>query len=97
MTPRPPAAAPLTPPAPAVQDPIYYQPGTDGAGQLREFVDIILRGKRLILATLLAVAVPVAVWTFLQPSLYEASTLLLIDKPFGSRIVSGSPLPGTCP
>ena len=87
MNPRAPLRSGISaPPAlgqetPVLQDPIYYRPlPGNGAQQLRELVDIVLRGKWLILAAVLAVGVPVTVHTLLQPSLYSASSLLLVSK-----------------
>ena len=74
---------PVAPPQdpPVVQDPIYYRPISSGSGLgAREFYDILLRGKWIILAALVVVAVPVTVYTMMQPSLYTSSSLLLIHK-----------------
>ncbi len=46
----------------------------------REFYDIILRGKWIIVAALIAVAVPVTIYTMLQPSKYTSSSLLLVHQ-----------------
>lgn len=88
MTPRPVARGapppPAAPDAPVLQEPVYYRAYAEGDGiQLRELVDIVLRGKWIILATLLAVAAPVTAYTLLQPSVYRASSLLLVSKDGG--------------
>src|SRR5690606_32272994 len=71
-------------PISVLQEPVYYRAYAEGDGiQLRELVDIVLRGKWIILATLLAVAAPVTAYTLLQPSVYRASSLLLVSKDGG--------------
>ena len=68
-----------TPPFP-VEEP-YFARGEDQEGlNIREMVDIVLRGRWLILAAMLASVVPVTIWTYSKPSLYQSSALLLIDK-----------------
>lgn len=54
---------------------------SDDAGtDLRELFDILLRGKWVILACILATSVPVAVWMISQPSLYSSYAVVLVDK-----------------
>ena len=61
------------------QDPIYYRPISQGSGLgLREFYDIVLRGKWVILAALVVVAVPATIHTMTQPSLYKSYSLMLV-------------------
>lgn len=63
------------------QDPIYYRALSQGSGLgARELYDIFLRGKWIILATLVIVAVPITIYTMLQPSEYTASSLLLVHQ-----------------
>ncbi|NNF58657.1 MAG: hypothetical protein HKN04_10485, partial [Rhodothermaceae bacterium] len=74
----PPSAIPESP---VLHDPIYFAPGTASNGlQIRELFDLLLRGKWIILAALLAVAIPVTIYTMLQPSVYSAYSLLLVHK-----------------
>ena len=47
---------------------------------LRQVLDILIRGKWLILAAVLAVTIPVAIYSLLQPSLYASYALLLVEK-----------------
>jgi tyrosine-protein kinase Etk/Wzc len=68
-----PAAAPSL-----VEEPLYMR--QDDGLDLRELLDILIRGKWLILAAVLLVLVPVTVWTFLQPQQYSAYALMLVEK-----------------
>ena len=74
--------SPLSPagaPRAMVEGPVYSAPAAS-AFDLRELFDILLRGKWTILIATLLIAVPVAVMSALQPSLYRSYALLLIDK-----------------
>ena len=62
-----------------VEGPVYNTTATS-AFDLRELFDILIRGKWLILTATLLIAVPVAILSALQPSLYRSYALLLIDK-----------------
>ncbi len=72
----------LPPPPPDVlvgaEEP-FYAPESSGT-DLRDLFDILLRGKWILLACTLALALPVAVWTFAQPSLYSSYAVVLVDK-----------------
>lgn len=61
-----------------IEEPFYVRE-EDGI-DLRELFDILVRGKWLILGAVLAVAVPVALWTFLQPAQYMSYSLMLVEK-----------------
>ncbi|MEM0962087.1 MAG: Wzz/FepE/Etk N-terminal domain-containing protein, partial [Bacteroidota bacterium] len=67
------------------------RPPSDFATQLREWVDILIRGKWLILGALAAVAIPVAIYTFLAPNVYQASAKLYVETD------DGGPLDGVLP
>lgn len=67
------AGAPVT-----GQDPFYY--GDRDGVDLRALFDILLRGKWIILGTMLALTVPVLIASFLSPSLYRSYAILLVDK-----------------
>ena len=54
----------------------------DAGDQIRDLFDIILRGKWIILATILCVTIPVTLYMFNQPNQYQAFNILLI-KPDG--------------
>ena len=81
LPPSPPSIAPAQPRPETLMggdDPFYVLPneGLD----LRQILDILLRGKWLILATVLAVTIPVAIYSWLQPSMYSSYALLLVEK-----------------
>lgn len=59
-------------------EPFYVIPneGLD----LRQILDILMRGKWLILACVLAVTIPVAIYSWIQPSRYSSYALLLVEK-----------------
>ncbi len=79
---RPVAPAPVASPDPNLaQDPIYYRALPQArAAQLRELYDILLRGKWIILASVLLVAIPTTIYTMQLPARYRAYSLLLIEK-----------------
>ena len=72
----------LSPPPPDAlvgsEEPFYVPEG--GGADLRDLLDILLRGKWILLACLVAVTTPVAVWTFAQDSLYTSYAVVLVDK-----------------
>ena len=61
-----------------VEEPFYARQ-EDGI-DLREILDILIRGKWIVLACALGVALPVALWTLPQPALYASYTLMLVEK-----------------
>ena len=79
-------------PAPLVDDP-FYEPDTEGI-DLREMLDILLRGKWIILASALSLAILVGVWSLLAPSMYRSESTLLVDK---SNTSLSNVLPGQLP
>ena len=62
-----------------VEGPVYNT-ASQSAFDLRELFDILLRGKWTILGATLLLAIPVAILSALQPSLYQSYSLLLVDK-----------------
>ena len=60
------------------EDPFYAS--NQGGIDLRSLADILLRGKWVVLASMLALAVPVAVYSAVSPSLYQAYAVLLVDR-----------------
>ncbi|WP_412062424.1 polysaccharide biosynthesis tyrosine autokinase [Rubrivirga sp. IMCC45206] len=67
------------------------RPPTDFAAQIREWTDVVARGRWLILAAVLAVMIPVGLYLLLAPDVYEASTQLYVETE------SGGPLSGLLP
>lgn len=57
----------------------FYAP-EDGTVDLRDLFDILLRGKWILLACMLMLALPVGVWTFLQPNQYTSYAVIQVDK-----------------
>jgi len=57
----------------------FYVVSNEGL-DLRQIFDILMRGKWLILAAVLAVSIPVAIYSWLQPSMYSSYALLLVEK-----------------
>lgn len=51
----------------------------DEAAELRRLIGVLIKGRWLILAVIVAVVVPVAIWTAMQPRLYRSSALIEID------------------
>ena len=66
-------------PAEPALDPATHAVYDDGF-DLREIIDLLLRGKWIILATAAALLVPTLVYNALQPSEYESTATLLIQK-----------------
>ncbi len=60
------------------EEPSYY--GDQDGFDLRALLDILLKGKWLILATALALTVPVLVVSLLSPSTYRSYAVLLVDR-----------------
>ncbi len=65
-------------PAPLVDEP-FYEPEVEGI-DLRELLDILLRGRWIILATALLTLVPVVILSLMADSMYRSQSTLLIDK-----------------
>ncbi|WP_412063071.1 GumC family protein [Rubrivirga sp. IMCC45206] len=57
----------------------FYDRGSEGV-DVRAILDILLRGKWLILATVLALLIPVAAVSWTTPSRFRSYSILLIDK-----------------
>lgn len=66
-------------------DPTLYRAPERGE-QIRQLIDLLLRGKWIILGVLLLVAVPATVYTMLLPNQYRAYTLLRVEPKQGSSI-----------
>ncbi|HEX8297829.1 MAG TPA: polysaccharide biosynthesis tyrosine autokinase [Rubricoccaceae bacterium] len=75
---RPATQPPRTDSIAPVDDPLFApaESGTD----LRDLWDIALRGKWTILACILAAAIPTAVWSIAQPSMFDSYAVILVDK-----------------
>ena len=68
---------PVRPPV-HIEEPFYAQ--QDEGVDLREILDILVRGRWILLGAVLAVALPVAAWTFAQPAQYASYSLMLVEK-----------------
>lgn len=64
--------------APAA-DPVVQIHSDEGL-DLRELIDLLLRGKWIILATAALLVVPTVIYNALQPSIYQSTSTLLIQK-----------------
>ena len=62
-----------------VDDPVVHVQTGDGL-DLRELIDLLLRGKWIILATTAALVIPTLVYNLAQPSIYQSVATLLIQK-----------------
>ena len=60
------------------EDPFYY--GDRDGLDLRALLDILLRGKWIILGTVLALTLPVLVYSLVSPSRYRSYAILLVDR-----------------
>ena len=65
-------------PSALVEDPFYVD--RDEGIDLREILDILVRGRWILLGAILAVVLPVAAWTLSQPALFASYSLVLIEQ-----------------
>ena len=89
---------------PGTQSPDYARPGygygpprnapTDFASQLRDWADVLVRGRWLILAAAVLVAVPVTAYAVLADNVYEASAYLYVETNSGGPLSSVLPTGG---
>ena len=73
-----------------VEEPFYAH--QDEGIDLREILDILVRGRWILLLAVLAVGLPVAVWTMTRPAQYASYALMLVekkDKSLGDVLPSG--------
>ena len=56
------------------------RPPSDFSAQLRDWVDVLVRGRWLILATTAAVALPVLVYAMLAPDVYQATARVYVES-----------------
>ena len=77
--PAPPRNETAPPPVVPALDPVVHVAHDDGLN-LRELIDLLLRGKWILLAGALALLVPTLIYGALQPSLYRSTATLLIEK-----------------
>ena len=86
---------PFGPDAPFPQEPAYDFGGNAGNGEetltLHDLLDVALRGRWIILASLLLVASAVAVYTYRLPDLYEAYSLLFVKTDPGTELAEVLP------
>ena len=83
-SPHPPDSFQATPPQPGGPPSEYAygripRPPSDLASQLREWADIVARGRWIILASVLAVTVPVALYVVRAPDVYQATVKLYVE------------------
>ena len=62
-----------------VEEPVYVRDARAGDIDLREIIDLAIRGKWIVLGTLLAVLIPTVLYTWNQPNVYEARATLLVE------------------
>ena len=60
-------------------EPLGHVGQDEGLG-LRELIDLLLRGKWILLAGVLALLVPTLIYNAVQPSVYRSTATLLIEK-----------------
>lgn len=98
-TPLPPGqTTPYMPPpaSPADVQPGYSYGNYGGGGarppvpldaQIRNWIEVLARGRWYVIGSLLAILIPVTVWTMLQPDVYITSSQLLVQtNPGGSEL-----------
>ena len=74
-----PAPAALRPDPLAPSEEVFYAPPSRGV-DLLELLDLLMRGKWTVLACVLAVLVPAALWALSQPSRYASYAVVLVEK-----------------
>ncbi|MFN3597253.1 MAG: polysaccharide biosynthesis tyrosine autokinase [Rubricoccaceae bacterium] len=74
-----PVEAPPPASAPFVEEPFYAR-RPDQMPDLRAYLDMLVRGRRVIAGAVLLVTLPVLLYTLRQPSVYQSYALLLVDK-----------------
>ncbi len=67
------------PPLAPALDPVGHVAHDDGLS-LRELIDLLLRGKWIMLAAAAALLVPTLIYNVLQPSVYRSTATLLVQK-----------------
>ncbi|MEM6327852.1 MAG: polysaccharide biosynthesis tyrosine autokinase [Bacteroidota bacterium] len=74
-----------------VEEPVYVRDAQAGDIDLREIIDLAVRGKWIVLGTLLAILLPTALYTMWQPSVYQATATIMVEDNDDAQAV----LPGT--
>ena len=95
------AVQPPFPPAPPTQaEPDYARPGyygptkrppTDFSNQVRDWIDVIVRGRWWILGALLLVGIPVAIYAALADDVYQSAARLRIESTGTSDLTAVMP------
>ena len=67
------------------------RPPMDFAGQLREWIDVLVRGRWIIALAVVAAAIPAIAYAVLAPNQYQAAARLYVETE------SGAPLSGVLP
>lgn len=86
---RPPAERPDAPIL--VEEPVYVRDSRAGDIDLREIIDLAIRGKWIVLGTLIAILIPTVLFTMWQPSRYRATAIIMVESNDDAAAV----LPGT--
>ena len=76
--PSQPPPATSAPGSPFFEEALYK--GAGERGELREVLDVVARGRWLILGIVLVVAAPAALWVWTQPARYSSYVLLMVEK-----------------
>lgn len=87
--PRPPVERPDSPIL--VEEPVYVRDSRAGDIDLREIIDLAIRGKWIVLGTLVALLIPTTLFTMWQPNVYTATATILVEDNSDAQAV----LPGT--
>ena len=76
----------------------YYgpprRPPSDFGTQLRDWVDVVVRGRNWVLAAFFAVAIPVAIYALLAPDVYQSTAHLFIESDAQSDLSAVLPTQG---
>ena len=75
--PRPPVERPDSPIL--VEEPVYVRDSRAGDIDLREIIDLAIRGKWIVLGTLVALLIPTTLFTMWQPNVYTATATILVE------------------
>ena len=76
-----------------VEEPVYVRDSRAGDIDLREVIDLAVRGKWIVLGTLIALLAPTVLYTLWQPSLYKATATIRVESNEDAAAV----LPGVMP
>ncbi|MEM1056861.1 MAG: polysaccharide biosynthesis tyrosine autokinase [Bacteroidota bacterium] len=63
-----------------VEEPVYVRDQKAGDIDLREIIDLAIRGKWIVLGTLVALLIPTVLFTMWQPNMYRATATILVEN-----------------